>query len=141
MPTTDEYADLARLVGTNRLAAVVTEVETGEAVPVPFATPAWVALLEWLLLHDIDPNWIPAGTLIERDGTARCIRYTGLVAGPDGRRRFKRDTTQPQRPNCDGEWDWPPVRDADGGLVLETLPMVQQGEAIAPLPAVIARWL
>lgn len=49
-----------------------------------YGTPEWVALLDWLRFHGINPYRVLAGTRISRDACNRCIRYTRIVDGPDG---------------------------------------------------------
>jgi hypothetical protein len=101
------------------LAGVAADADTMTEIPVYFDTPEWVALMEWLEFHGIDPKSIPAGTRVSRDACGRCIRYVGIVRDVDGR--------QQQDPDSH-EW--------------KTAPMVEQGEAPPlPYPHVIARQL
>jgi len=90
------------------LAGVVVDSDTMTRAPIYFDTPEWKALIEWLEFHGVDPYLVPAGSLVDRDGSQRCIRYTSLVVD---------------------EQLGVTVVDLD----LRTRPMVEQGEA-APLP-------
>ena len=95
------------------LAGIAADSDTMTEALVYFETPEWVALLEWLEFHGIDPKLIPAGTRVSRDECNRCIRYTRIVTGDDGKRL--------------------PFPDVRGGWRLVSVPAVEQGEA-PPLP-------
>lgn len=104
----------------SRLAGVVVEYAGPDQVTtayVDFETPEWEALLEWLRFHDIDPMRIPAPSKVMRDRAARRITYREFVFDEHGK----------------------PVVGTDGELVSRVV--FQQGEAIAPLPEVVARCL
>lgn len=79
-------------------------------------TEAWNAAMEWLVLHEVDPEMIPEGTTIEVDRNLRQIRY--LRCRLDANGQYLVDHAR-QR--------------------LVTDPAVQQGEALAPFPDVLER--
>lgn len=54
----------------------------GREWPIFRGTPEHEQSMEWARFHGLDPNTIPAGSVIERDAGARCIRYTGFVYDP-----------------------------------------------------------
>lgn len=107
-----------------RLAGIAADADTMTECPVDFGTPEWLALLEWLEFHGIDPGTIPAGSRVSRDECNRCIRYIAIVVDEQGRRQ---QAGLDDRPRF-GQWK---VRG-----------MVEQGEGPPlPYPDVIARWL
>lgn len=81
---------------------------------IEFNTDAWDAVLEWCRFHGIDPNRVPAGSLIVRNEAAHSITYNRIVVDEDGRK----------------------VVGLDGNLVRQLV--VEQGEAgPLPLPAAV----
>jgi len=99
------------MIGMRMLAGIAADADTMTEALVYFETPEWMALLEWLEFHGIDPKTIPAGTRVSRDACGRCIRFVGILLDSDGRRAHT------------GPPDFQFV----------TMPMIEQGEA-PPLP-------
>lgn len=87
-------------------------VDGRERFEVCFNTPAWAAAMEWARFHGLDPMMIPAGSVIERDGPARQIRYQSFVPTGPG----------PTEIQFRGDFD--PV----------IVHQVEKGEGILPLP-------
>lgn len=101
------------------VAAIVHDFDNDTIGHVHFETPEWIALLEWLEFHGINPKIVPAFTMITRSGSGCCIRYVQCVFDEDGRHK---------------------VKAPDG--TFETVDLVEQGEAPPkPWPDEIARLL
>lgn len=104
----------------SNVAAIAADADLMTETPVYFETPEWIALMDWLEWHGIDPRNIPAGTRVSRDACGRCIRYVAILQDQDGKRRHH----------------GPP------SFALVTAPAVEQGEAPPlPFPDVILRHL
>lgn len=105
------------MIMMQHVAGIAADADTMTEAVIYFETPEWVALLEWLEFHGIDPMLVPARSRVVRDERNRCIWYVGIVLDERGRRRQKGLDAGP------GE--------SMGGLVTQA--MVEQGEA-SPLP-------
>jgi hypothetical protein len=62
----------------------ITLVDGDRSVDIITGTDAWRASLEWARFHGLDPNRIPAGSVLERDASARQIRYVEFARASDG---------------------------------------------------------
>jgi hypothetical protein len=51
---------------------------------VEYGTEAWSASCEWARFHGLDPNRIPAGSVVERDADGRRIAFEEYVFDTDG---------------------------------------------------------
>lgn len=106
------------MIEPNPIAGIVHDFDTDTEGEVHFYTPAWVALLEWLEFHGIDPTMIPGGSRITRSASGCCIRYTHLILDQAGAKKVRWNHDD-EHTGC-----W-----AD----FETVDAIEQGEA-PPLP-------
>lgn len=71
---------------------VACVLEDGERwVEVPRGTEAWRASMEWARFHGLDPNVIPAASVIVRDAPRRQIRFEEYVRDEEGRIVLRND--------------------------------------------------
>lgn len=57
--------------------------DAGREYEVEYGTPAWSASCEWARFHGLDPNRIPAGSVVERDEAGCRIVYDEFVFDGD----------------------------------------------------------
>lgn len=69
-----------------RLAIVLHDLATGQVTPVSYGGPLYVASMEWARFHGIEPNVVPAGSVLIRDAERCRVLYEEFLYDPPERR-------------------------------------------------------